>query len=701
MSRAARLSALATAMVRPVTGAAAEPARLAAADAGSQPWRAWRVSLGPAGLVIDDADRGASLHLELHIDGRPTTLVAEQAMPTWSHVLVTAGRLVTIELAKRGARDALIRIAATNGAQAPTTIDIGVTLRSDASGPEAHAPRPRLAWETTGAPPGATVVRLDSRDARPWWLVDAYPAARVEPVATEPGPGRAATLSLRHLLVLDAGERVEVCLRLAEAEEPRSPLGLDAEATVAVRVRESDAWLDEGFPTGMPGSSLGRRLAAELLTHEPPSRLAAALDAVALATLDPWRARAMLLDSLAAWAHDADDPTDTPGTALLEAWATLRVHDLLIRGAGRPDPVFLEEACSRLLTATSWWVDRLDPDGRNALHGGLPAIDGPRVLPRGVADHGAGLAHAEGAAWLAVHTVGMLELATTIASIDPDYQDMAITFLDTVVTMIDALESVGGGIGMWDQERGTYLDVARSSDGAFQRIPLRSLVSLLPLLGVTVIPGETLERRPMLAARVDATLAERPELSGSIIRGRRRQGARGDTLVSVVDRSRLGWALEHVLDPEGFLSPFGIRTLSRCHLAQPARLELGGSVAEVRYRPAGARDADGAPLWQGQVSVTLTLLLADALRTHGSMRGSPLLLQHPTGSGRMVVADEVADDLVARAVRALGQLAASDAASLVGVEALDAESGTPARPRGAPGRSSLALAFLAPMRRTR
>jgi hypothetical protein len=124
-------------------------------------------------------------------------------------------------------------------------------------------------------------------------------------------------------------------------------------------------------------------------------------------------------------------------------------------------------------------------------------------------------------------------------------------------------------------------------------------------------------------------------------------------------------------------------------------------VAEVRYRPAGARDADGATLWQGQVSVTLTLLLADALRAHGRMRGSPLLLQHPTGSGRMVVAEEVADDLVGRVTHALGRLAAADAGSLIGVEALDAESGTPARPRGTPGRSSLPLAFLATMRPTR
>lgn len=704
MSRAVRLSDPATAMVRSVTGAAAEPARLAAADAGTQPWRAWRVwraVLGPHGLSIEDAERGASLHLEVLIDGRPASLTAEQAMPTWSHVLVTAGEILTLELAKRGPRDALIRVAAANGAQAPTTIDLAVILRSHASGPDVRAPQPRLAWETTGAAPGAAVVRLDVPDGRPWWLVDAQPGARLDPPTAEPGPGSAASSSLRHRLVLGAGERADVRLRLSEADEPRSPIGVDAEATLAVRARESDAWLDARFPVGEPGSALGRRLAAELLTHEPPSRLAAALDAVALATLDPRRARAMLLDSLAAWAHDADEPTDAPGTAPLEAWATLRVHELLVRATGRPDAAFLEEACSRLLTATSWWVDRLDPDGRSALHGGLPAIDGPRVLPRGVADHGADLAHADGAAWLAVHTLGMLELATTIAGIDRDYQDMAVTFLDTVVTMIDALDGLGGGIGMWDQERGMYLDVARSTDGAFHRIPLRSLVSLLPLLAVTVIPGETLERRPVLAARIDATLGERPELSGSIIRGHSGRRDRGDVLVSVVNRTRLVWALEHVLDPEGFLSPFGIRTLSRCHLAQPARVELGGTVADIRYRPAGTRDTDGGTLWQGQVSVTLTLLLADALRAHGSMRGSPLLLQHPTGSGRMVVADEVADDLVSRVVHALGRLVAADAGALVGVEALDAESGTPARPRGATGRSALPLAFLSPMRRGR
>ena len=91
-----------------------------------------------------------------------------------------------------------------------------------------------------------------------------------------------------------------------------------------------------------------------------------------------------------------------------------------------------------------------------------------------------------------------------------------------------------------------------------------------------------------------------------------------------------------MLEPEGFLSPYGIRTLSRAHVGEPVHVDVGGTSAELRYHPAGARDVDGAPLWQGQVSVTLTCLLADALRAHGGVRGSPLLLEHPTGSGRML-----------------------------------------------------------------
>jgi hypothetical protein len=137
-------------------------------------------------------------------------------------------------------------------------------------------------------------------------------------------------------------------------------------------------------------------------------------------------------------------------------------------------------------------VDRVDLDGRNALHGGLPALDRPRILPRGVTDGAPGLAHANGAAWLAPHMVSMLQLATTIATIDAGYEDMAVTFLDTVVTMIDSLDAMGGGLGMWDQGCGAYLDVARATDGSFQRLPVRSMLSLVPLLAVTVIPGETL-----------------------------------------------------------------------------------------------------------------------------------------------------------------------------------------------------------------
>lgn len=687
MSRVGTGARAISARVRPITGEAAEPARLAAADAGALPWRSWALRVAPGGVILEDATRGVSLRLDLTVDGRPAQLVPERATPTWSHLRARADGVV-VEAAKRGPRDVVVRVTIAAPAEASTVVGALVTLEVAPADPPGQTPRPRVAWEATGAPAGATVVRLDAPDARPLWLVDGHHAC-VEPQAGQDGHGEGARLALRHHVELEAGQGTDIRLRLSESDEPRTPMGPDADATLAVRARESEAWLRASLAPAPPDAPVAPRLVAELLTRPTRTGLAAALDAVALATLDPMRARDLLLGSLAAWAHDADAPTDDPGTPPLEAWATLRVHDLLRARTGREDPEFLEEACSRLLAATSWWVDRLDPDGRNALHGGLPTLDGPRVLPRGVMDHAAGVAHADGAAWLAVHFVSMLRLATTIARLDAGYEDMAITFLDSAVTMIDALDGVGGGLGMWDQGAGAYLDVARSTDGTFGRIPLRSLVSLVPLLAATVIPGETLERLPGLADRVDGVLAERPELSGSVIRGPSGRRDRGDVLVSVASRSRLGWALEHVLDPAGHLSPFGIRTLSRAH-REPVRVDLGATVAEVRYRPAGARDTDGAPLWQGQVSVTLTSLLADALRTHGAMRGSPLVLQHPTGSGRLVVADEVADDLDERVRHGLRRLA-MDGQGMVGVEAFDAESGGPARPRGPESGSSLPL----------
>ena len=672
---------------------------MATVDGGLR-WRDWSVTVTTGALVLDDMTRRAHLDLQVLVDGHPAALSAEQATPTWSHVRVSAGDLVIIELARRGPRDAVVRLALDGPVEGVSTIDVLATLRADAPSPDELAPRPRLAWEATTGTADSRVIRLDLPDSRPWWLVDGN-RGRIEPSIRPAPPGSPATLVIHHHVPLSAGEHAELRLRLAEADEPSSPVGPDAEATLGVRARESEAWLAAAFPSPGVGGPLVRRLAAESLTGEPRARLGGALDAVALATLDPDRAKDALLGSLAAWAHDTDPPSEGPGTPPLEAWATLRIHHLLLARTGRADLAFLQEASSRLLGLTAWWVDQLDVNGRNALHGGLPALDRPRVLPRGVVADAPGLANANGAAWLAPHMVSMLQLAWTIASIDDGYEDMAVTFLDTVVTMIDSLDALGGGLGMWDQGTGAYLDVARVADGSFRRIPVRSLLSLVPLLAVTVIPGEALERLPALADRVDSTLAARPELSGSIIRGRSGRRDRGDVLVSIANRSRFAWALEHVLDPEGFLSPYGIRTLSRAHVADPVHVDLGGTPAELRYHPAGARDTDGAPLWQGQVSVTLTCLLADALRAHGGVRGSPLLLEHPTGSGRMVMADKVADDLVARVLHALGHLAADQQTGQVAISAIDAESGGPARPRGTLGRSSLPLAYLAPARPAR
>ncbi|MBX3031415.1 MAG: hypothetical protein KF809_14810 [Chloroflexi bacterium] len=543
-------------------------------------------------LVLLDADGTTLLELRA-TEGRRRLgpIDAMTATPTssfgsWS----IAGGLLVVTAAKRGPRDLIIeaRTSSSNPVglqvawpEGPASIMV--------AGPLGIAPR-RVTW------PGGT-------DGQHGWRSDLH---------------------------VDVGSPVRLRVALGITSLPTE--GPDVAATLGLRSRETDAFLARLLPASASPEDRGVtwRLVSGVLDREPADGWEAGLAAVALARLDPTEARRLTLRATEGGRHGPGTPW--PATPPIGAWAVARVAATIGERDARIR--FLETSLEHLLGVTSGLLDEQDAHGRNVLRGALLSVGGGRPLPVS-----SGLVVADGVPWVAAHVLWMVSLAAELARHDPLVEDILVTLLDTAVGMVDALEAMGGAVPMWDATTGGYRPVMADRDGRPVRLPARALVSSVPLLGVAIVPGVVVERSSLVAQRIDDHLRDRPELSGHLIRGRSGRAGRGDVVVSLASRARLGWALEPLLDPEVQLTDRGIRSLAPAPTAEEALVP-----ADLVLDPAGRRDADGEPVWTGQVHVAMTVLLADALRTYGRVQDAPVVA-HPTGSGHLVTLGGVADDL--------------------------------------------------------
>ncbi len=338
----------------------------------------------------------------------------------------------------------------------------------------------------------------------------------------------------------------------------------------------------------------------------------------------------------------------------VHAWATLfltRIEQIL---HGRTDTAFLKRSFGKLLANFTWWVNRKDRYGKNVFEGGFLGLDNIGVFDRSAPlPTGGHLEQADGTAWMALFSQNMLELAVEIAGADPAYEDLAAKFADHFLFIANALNRPGAG-GMWDEEDGFYYDLLRLPNGSSTRLKVRSLVGLLPLCATTVIEPWQRERVPRMTAHLQARLRQMPELLGSIHptgRGQRGYGDRG--ILAVVNADRLRRILHRMLDEDEFLSPYGIRALSRVHREHPYVFHAGGEEFRVSYQPAES-DSDlfgGNSNWRGPIWMPMNALLIRALLQFHAYYGDTLKVECPTGSGNAINLFEVAREIAARLTR--------------------------------------------------
>ena len=379
---------------------------------------------------------------------------------------------------------------------------------------------------------------------------------------------------------------------------------------------------------------------------------------IPFASIDPHFAKEQLLLLLREWYMHPNGQIPAYEFAFgdvnppVHAWACWRVYKMT-GPKGHRDRLFLERAFHKLLLNFTWWVNRKDPDGRNLFAGGFLGLDNIGVFDRSQPlPTGGHLEQADGTAWMAFYCNTMLAMALELASEDPAYEDLASKFFEHFIAISDAINTLGG-TGLWSDEDGFYYDQLHV-DSSHTPLRIRSLVGVLPLIAVEVLEEAKFAKLEGFKKRLNWFLENRPDLARQIACMQPRQSGTGvQRLLAIPSRERLERVLRYLLDETEFLSPHGIRSVSRVHREQPYQIEVQGTVHQVDYDPGESSTGlfGGNSNWRGPVWFPLNYLILEALERFHHFYGADLRVECPVGSGQMLTLEQVAQELAARLAR--------------------------------------------------
>jgi len=337
----------------------------------------------------------------------------------------------------------------------------------------------------------------------------------------------------------------------------------------------------------------------------------------------------------------------------VHAWATWRVYQIdRKRNGGVGDIAFLERVFHKLMLNFTWWVNRKDRLGKNVFEGGFLGLDNIGVFDRSAPlPTGGHLEQADGTGWMALFSQNMLELAFELSLHDPTYQDLVVKFAEHFYYIASAMNRSGQD-GMWDEEDGFYYDILRLPDGSATRLKVRSMVGLLPLCATTVIEKSMREQVPVAMAQLGERLRRIPELLKTIHpTGPGHYGVADRGVLALVNPERLRRILTKMLDENEFLSPYGIRSLSKFHEQHPFIFHAQGQEYRVDYLPGESNTGmfGGNSNWRGPVWMPVNVMILRALLNFYLYYGDNFKIECPTGSGKMMnlfeVSKEIADRL--------------------------------------------------------
>ncbi|MFN0127304.1 MAG: MGH1-like glycoside hydrolase domain-containing protein [Verrucomicrobiales bacterium] len=331
----------------------------------------------------------------------------------------------------------------------------------------------------------------------------------------------------------------------------------------------------------------------------------------------------------------------------VHAWAAWRVYKISGK-RGERDRAFLESVFQKLLLNFTWWVNRKDAEGNNLFQGGFLGLDNIGVFDRSKPlPTGGFLQQADGTAWMAFYCLTMLSIALELAQENAVYEDLASKFFEHYVHIADAINNLGG-TGLWDDGDGFYYDQLKLGG---QMIPLRtrSLVGLLPLIAVEVLEEEQIKKLPGFAKRMQWFIEHRPDLE-KCITFCQACPHHEHRILAIPSRERLERSLRFMLDESEFLSPYGLRSVSRVHKERPYVFRVGNDEHRVDYTPGEGNTYlfGGNSNWRGPIWFPINYLIIEALERYDHFYGDALKVECPTGSGTMMTLKQVAQELSRR-----------------------------------------------------
>jgi hypothetical protein len=526
-------------------------------------------------------------------------------------------------------------------------------------------------------------------------------------------PAEAGTKAAAHYtLQVPAGGSAVVRLRLTDGEPAGTPFRDGFDRMVASRIREADEFYATVIPARLSDDSRGimRQALAGMLwskqwyhydvrrwlegdpTQPPPpaerkhgrnhewmhlynddvismpdkweypwyAAWDLAFHTVSLALVDPDFAKDQLILFLREWYMHPNGQIPAYEWAFgdvnpcVHAWAAWRVYKIEKRIRGKADTLFLERVFQKLLLNFTWWVNRKDPEGHNVFQGGFLGLDNIGVFDRSAPlPTGGHIEQSDGTAWVGMFCLNMLAMALELARKDPAYEDVASKFFEHFVYIAHAINDIAGeGIELWNPEDGFFYDVLHLPNGSVQPLKVRSLVGLIPLFAVQTLEPETEQTMPRFWRRMKWFIRNRPELREHITPQERADG-KTRRLLSLVSGDRLKSVLRYMLDENEFLSPYGIRAVSRYHRDHPYMFWVNGHEHRVDYEPAESSTGlfGGNSNWRGPIWFPVNYLLIESLQKFDYFYKEQFQVEYPTGSGKQMSLWDVSAELSRRLTR--------------------------------------------------
>ncbi len=338
----------------------------------------------------------------------------------------------------------------------------------------------------------------------------------------------------------------------------------------------------------------------------------------------------------------------------VHAWAAWRVYKIEKKRRGVGDRIFLQRVFHKLLLNFTWWVNRKDAEGRNVFQGGFLGLDNIGVFDRSAPlPTGGHLEQADGTGWMGMYCLNLLAIALELAKEDPSYEDVASKFWEHFLYIANAINHLGSdGVGMWNEQDGFFYDVLHTPGDGHIPLKIRSMVGLIPLYAVETLEPEILDRLPGFKRRLHWFIENRSDLTANVA-CMKTAGMGERRLLSIVNSAQLRRVLRFMLDENEFLSPYGLRALSRVHRHEPYRLPVNGTEYRVDYEPAESSTGlfGGNSNWRGPIWFPVNYLVIESLQKFHRYLGDEFKVECPTGSGRYMTLWEVSQELSRRLTR--------------------------------------------------